>query len=148
VVLAATEVPPVPGDALAEVLRRERSFSWSDRSSRFRIHINKRFLQEPLGLSGRSIEDGFWWFDDGSVRVAGRWSWQNGKSRPDDFRLMQFQLNYNGEPLEEDPMGSFYPVYFVVESLEKISPERYEELCDLVGWEPAGDGHLTKPARR
>jgi hypothetical protein len=118
--------PPTPTPTLVyfeQVIKSEGTVSISDGSSIFSFNKDGKFTQEPLGLSGMTV-NGKWKVANNTIfTITGNWSWINGLSPESDYRKM-IMFIYPGEFGSLDRFGEpvrIYRTYFIIDELIKMT---------------------------
>lgn len=105
-----------------KVIELNGDYKWCDGASVYTLHRDHTFSLGPKGISGRVING--WWKHNGEVYViVGRWSWINGWSRRNDYRMMHLDVRVKYK--EEESKWGFHEPYFQVEKLINIDNELY-----------------------
>ncbi len=106
-----------------EVIETEGSLAFTDGSSVYQFFDDGRFLQEPAGISGRSVEGSWTAIDSGQFEITGTWGWYNGISAINDIRRMVMYVTVQADKGRESELlwsGAgilLWDVYFTVEEL-------------------------------
>lgn len=112
------------GAGVSEITEKEGTLRFSDGSSIYSFYENGSFQLNPCGMSGRTIK-GSWKEVDGFIRVEGEWSWVNGFSEADDFRVMRMHVIVDPSRPNKTAGMNDVPVsqvYFTIESIQKVKP--------------------------
>jgi hypothetical protein len=88
---------PAPLPSFAEIIKENGTVCITDGSSLFKFSKNGSFSQEPIFISGRTVQ-GKWTTDsEGALfTITGNWGWMNGMSPLSDPRRMVLVI-YPGE---------------------------------------------------
>ena len=110
-----------------EVIETETVLAFSDGSSVYQFYDDGRFLLEPVGMSGRSIDGSWTALDSSRFEITGTWGWYNGISAINDIRKMVISVTVLSEKGTESDLlwsaadGLLWDVYFTVDELTSIS---------------------------
>jgi len=108
--------------SFANSIKENGTVSITDGSSLFTFSKDGSFSQEPVSISGRTVQ-GKWTTDsEGTLfTITGNWGWINGISPISDLRKMVMAI-YSGELCTIDRNGKpmlIYKCYFEIEELVK-----------------------------